>query len=72
MSSVQPPLGWSLLPVEEQPQDNTGRHQNDDVLSGQEVRRVDLEGTKDQEVCEEIPAKGLEVEGHSGDQVSSK
>ena len=63
-SSVQSPSGWPLLPVEEQPQDNAGSQQNDDVLSGQELRCVDLEGTKDQEVCEQIPAKGLEVECH--------
>ena len=72
MSSVQPPLGWSLLPVEEQPQDNAGSQQNVDVLSGQEVRRVDLEGTKDQEVCKQIPAQWLEVEVHVWSQAPSK
>ena len=71
-SSVQSPLRWPLLSIEKQPKDNTGSHQNDDVLIAQEVRRIKLEGTKDQKVCKQIPAQGLEVEGHDWFQAPSK
>ena len=56
--------GPPLLPVEQQPQDNAGYQQDDDVLGGQKLRCIDPEGTNDQEICEQIPTKGLVVQGH--------